>query len=94
MTTTKVTYSKKSKKKKIRFRKLVLKISSEQMHKLDLFCNYHNTTSIRLVKKAINEYLDNHAADIPVEEPVVKNQLKLFDPEEYNKKGEQIELFE
>jgi hypothetical protein len=87
MATTKKTGAKKVKKRKIKFRKVELKVSSIQMKKIDLFCEAKRTTPNRVIKQAINEYLEAHAADIPEEEPVVKNQLKLFDPEVYNKES-------
>lgn len=72
---------------------MALKITAGQKKKIDRFCLYHHTTMNRFVKKAIREYLDTHGADIPEEEPVVKNQLKLFDPDEF-KSGRQMSIFE
>ncbi len=92
MATKKKAGSGKAKKHKIKFRKVALKISSIQMKKIDRFCDLHKSTPNRVIKNAINEYLDAHAADIPEEEPVVKNQLKLFDPEEFSKAG-QMDIF-
>jgi|GEM_PF-347123 len=93
MVTKKRTSVKKVKRKKIKFRKVALKITSGQKKKIDRFCFFHHTTMNRFVKKAIKEYIEVHGADIPDEEPVVKNQLKLFDPDDF-KSGRQMDLFE
>lgn len=84
---------KSTKRKKIRYRKVALKITASQKKKIDRFCLYHHTTMKRFVKTAIREYLEVHGADLPEEVPVVKNQLKLFDPDDF-KTGRQMDIFD
>ena len=87
------TAKKSTKRKKIRYRKVSLKITAVQKKKIDRFCLFHQTTMNRFVKKAIRDYLEMHGADIPEETPVVKNQLKLFDPDDF-KSGRQMDIFD
>lgn len=93
MATKKRSTSKKAKRKKVKFRKVALKITSGQKKKIDRFCTYHRTTMNRFVKKAIREYIEVHGGDIPGDEPVIKNQLKLFDPDEFTT-GRQMDIFD
>lgn len=80
------------KRKKVKFRKLVLKVSDKQNIQIQRLSTKKHTSSNKLIKTAIREYLLRHA-ELLVEEPsfVTKNQLKLFD---FNEKIEQLDMFE
>jgi hypothetical protein len=83
-----------AKRKKIRFRRIVMKMTDGQKRKVTRYCTFHRTTMNRLIKKAISEYIDNHGGEIPESEPVPKNQLKLFDAQDLSDTGKQMDLFE
>ena len=82
----------KKKRKKIKFRKLVVKLSDNQNKQIQKLSTKKRTTSNKIIKSAIKEYLLKHA-DLIVEEPnyVTKNQLKLFD---FEKEAVQLDMFE
>lgn len=82
------------KRKKTRFRKVSMKFSDCQKKHIDNYCFHHHTTLNRFIKKAIDEYLSLHSNDLPAEEPVSKNQLKLFDTDEFKRIGKQTNIFE
>jgi hypothetical protein len=88
---TSISHSKK--RKKIRYRKLVFKVSAQQKKQIDRYCKVKRTTTVRLIRKALNEYLDRHADEIPEEVVISKNQLKLFDLSEEHNAGAQTVLF-
>jgi hypothetical protein len=80
------------KRKKVKFRKLVLKVSDKQNKQIQRLSTKKHTSSNKLIKAAIREYLIRHA-DLLVEEPsyVTKNQLKLFD---FSESPAQLDMFE
>ena len=82
-----------AKKKKIRFRKISMKITDQQKRKIDRYCTFHGTTLNKLFKVAIAEYIENHGGEVAEDEPVSKNQLKLFNPDDYHS-GRQMDIFE
>jgi hypothetical protein len=79
------------KRKKVKFRKLVIKLSDKQTKQVQKCSVKQKTSSNKLIKLAIKEYLTRHA-NLLVEEPnyVTKNQLKLFD---FDKMPEQMNIF-
>lgn len=79
MATKKATKSRVHKRKKIRYKKVEFKISAIQKKRIDRYCRLKKTTAVKVIKKAVKEYLERHAADLPEEVVVSKNQLKLFD---------------
>ena len=89
----KLTIKRHKKRKKIRYRKMNLKITEKQKKQMLRFCRAKRTTPVRLIKKALLEYMERYGADIPEEVVVSKNQLKLFDPAEESKAGHQTVLF-
>jgi hypothetical protein len=82
------------KKRKIRFRKVVMKMTESQKKKIDRYCMFHQTTFKKMVKVAIAEYIENHGGEVAEDEPVSRNQLKLFDPEDFKNTGKQMNLFD
>jgi|WetSurMetagenome_2_1015567.scaffolds.fasta_scaffold615491_1 hypothetical protein len=90
----KTAVKRKLKRKKLRYRKVVFKFTEGQKKRIDRYCLFHNTTLKRLIKKSIQEYIEQHGGDVPDDEPVSKNQLKLFDLEQVDKGGFQIGLFD
>jgi hypothetical protein len=81
------------KRKKIRYRKVEFKVSDQQKKRIDRYCRYKKLTPVKMIKKAVEEYLQRHAADLPEQVVVSKNQLKLFDLGEEKKAGVQTALF-
>ncbi|MEI6576116.1 MAG: hypothetical protein WCO63_08070 [Bacteroidota bacterium] len=73
---------KKKKPVRIRYRKIEIKVSSKQKSLLDKFCKIHNTSTKRLVKRAVREFLERHASNPEDEYYISPNQLKLFEEEE------------
>jgi hypothetical protein len=85
--------SRSKKRKKIRYRKLVFKVSAQQKKQMDRYCKLKHITSVRMIRKALNEFLERHADEIPEEIIVSKNQLKLFELNEEHRPGTQTSLF-
>jgi hypothetical protein len=81
------------KRKKIRYRKVEFKITDQQKKLITRYCRKNRTSPVRLIKKALLEYLERHVADLPEEETVSKNQLKLFDHHDDHHTGKQTSLF-
>jgi|GEM_PF-772636 len=73
---------KKKKVAKPRFRKIEIKVSNKQKSLLDRFCKIHKTSTKRLVKKALKEFLERHASNPENDDYISPNQLKLFEEEE------------
>jgi hypothetical protein len=72
------------KKKKIakpRYRKIEIKVSPKQKSLLDRFCKIHKTTTKRLVKRALRDYLERYASNPEDQYYISPNQLKLFEEE-------------
>ncbi|MDP2424454.1 MAG: hypothetical protein U1C46_11350 [Bacteroidales bacterium] len=67
-------------RKKIRFRKITFKMTTGQYERLTRYCKKHHLTPVRLVRKALNVYLDRFGPELDhVRIPVGKNQLTIFD---------------
>jgi hypothetical protein len=68
------------KRRKVKFRKLLIKISDKQQKLMDRYCKAFHLTPNKLMRQALREYMERNAHRIPDEpDPVSKNQLKLFD---------------
>ena len=73
---------KKSKKrKKIKYRKVVFKLSATQKKSLDNYCAARQTTPNKLIKKSISRYINGFSKDVPDKFCITENQLKLFGEE-------------
>lgn len=70
---------KKKKLSKVRFRKIEIKVSNKQKSLLDRFCKVHKTSTKRLIKRAVKEFLERHASNPENEDYISPNQLKLFE---------------
>lgn len=66
--------------KKRKFKKISFKLSSRQINTINRFCKTHKTTTNKVIKKAIRDFLDRNA-DLSEEEEyyISENQLRLFD---------------
>lgn len=72
----------KQKRKKVRFRKVVIKLSARQKKSLDNFCRSRRTTPNKIIKKSIRPLLENYTDSIPRNDYISVNQLELFKLEE------------
>jgi hypothetical protein len=81
------------KRKKIRYRKVEFKITDQQKKLITRLCRKNRMTPVRMIKKALLEYIERHAAELPEEVVVSKNQLKLFDVHDESHKDKQTSLF-
>lgn len=74
-------------KRRIRkFRSVTFKFTYQQKRRVDAYCKTHNTSAIRMYKKAIMLYLTNNGypEKYEPEQIIVPNQMSIFDllPEE------------
>ncbi|MCK9616281.1 MAG: hypothetical protein M0R21_00420 [Lentimicrobiaceae bacterium] len=73
----------KKKSKKVKFKKIIFKLSEKQKKVIDKYCKLHKTTPNKFYKKALMQYLLNYASLSPDDEYYIsENQLKLFDENE------------
>ena len=72
---------KKRKTRKFKTKKVIFRLSLRQKKIIDRYCIAHNLTNNKLIKRALKEYMLNHY-DLPDEEYISENQLKLFDFED------------
>jgi len=70
-----------TKKKKIRYKRVVFKITTKQKKIIKIYCEKRKTTPIKLFKKAVKFYMEKNQALPKHEYYISKNQLKLFDAE-------------
>ena len=73
--------SKKSKKKKVRYKKIVFKITHGQKEALEVLCKRQNTTPVRYLKSVIRKQTSRYRANAQPVSYVTENQLQLFDLE-------------
>jgi len=73
--------SKKSKKKKVRYKKIVFKITDGQKEALEVLCKRQNTTPVRYLKSVIRKQTSRYRANAQPISYVTENQLQLFDLE-------------
>ncbi len=86
------------KRRKIRrFKNVSFKFTVQQKKRIDAYCRKHETTPIRMYKKAIMLYLTNNGyGDKYVVEPdTPANQLSIFDliEEDENTVSQKVEVF-
>lgn len=68
------------KRKKIRYKALILKLSDKQHQSLNRYCRVFQLSPNKLIKLALREFMERNVHRIP--EPgsdVAKNQLNLFE---------------
>lgn len=77
----------KKKRKPLKFKPVVFKLTLRQKKSLETHCKERNLTMIKLIKKSIHDYLTLQPHQ-PVEYEVSPNQLDLFENQtvEYLKK--------
>ncbi|TVQ89506.1 MAG: hypothetical protein EA393_06995 [Bacteroidetes bacterium] len=73
--------SKKSKKKKVRYKKIVFKITDRQKEALEVLCKRQNTTPVRFLKSVIRKQTSRYRSHPQPVSYVTENQLQLFDLE-------------
>jgi hypothetical protein len=66
-------------RKKIKYRKVMLKLSPKQNRSLENYCKARRTTPGRLIKKVIRPYLAGYDKQVPEEYYVSERQLDLFE---------------
>jgi hypothetical protein len=74
----------KKKRKKIRYSKLTIKLSSKQKKSLLNYCKARKTTPTKLIKKSIKRYIKGFDKNVPEEYFVTENQLELFEEKQTN----------
>jgi hypothetical protein len=67
-------------RKKIRYRQVCFKITSQQMEALKKLCSSQKTTPVRFLKSIVNKQVERYRSDTPVSY-VTENQLELFGPD-------------
>ncbi len=73
---------KSKKRKKIKYRKVIFKLSAKQKKSLDNYCAARKTTPNKLIKKSIGRYINNFSKNVPEEFCITENQLNLFEKEQ------------
>lgn len=78
----------KKRKKKIRYSKLIIKLSAKQKKSLQNYCKARKTTPSKLIKKSIKRFINGFDKAVPDAYYVTENQLALFDEidEDYARK--------
>ncbi|OIP05151.1 MAG: hypothetical protein AUJ97_01575 [Bacteroidetes bacterium CG2_30_32_10] len=66
-------------RKKIRYKRISFKITSNQKEIIRTYCKSRKTTPIKLFKKAVKFYMEKNQAMPKQDYHISKNQLKLFD---------------
>lgn len=78
----------KKKRKKIRYSKLTIKLSTKQKKSLANYCNARKTTPTKLIKKSIKRYISGFDKRVPEEYFATENQLELFEEKVQHEKFE------
>ena len=68
--------------KKIKYKKVLFKLSEKQKSIIDRYCIAKRTTPNKMIKTAIKEYIMRNASLPDDEYYISENQLKLFDFDE------------
>jgi hypothetical protein len=68
-----------ARKKKIRYKRIAFKITSNQKMIIQDYCIAKRTTPIKLFKKAVKFYMEKNQTMQKHDYHISKNQLKLFD---------------
>jgi hypothetical protein len=74
-----VAKKKKVKRKKIKYFKFEVSLSKPEKEKMAFFCTVKKTTTNKLIKNALREYIKRHGGDLKLPEPIAKNQINIFD---------------
>ncbi len=69
----------KTKRKKVRYTKITLKLTTRQKRSLLNYCEARKTTPNKLIKKSIKRYLNGFDRSVPAEYYATENQLDLFE---------------
>lgn len=68
---------KKKKRKKAKYYKFSIKLSQGQKEIIELYCKKRRTTAVKLIKRAVKEFLVRYEKDHPVFNDIGKNQLQI-----------------
>lgn len=70
-----------AKRRRVRFRNITFKFTVQQKRRVDAYCKKHDTTPIRLYKRAIMHYLttNGYGDNYHLEPEPAKNQMTIFD---------------
>jgi len=74
-----VTKKGKTKRKKIKYFKFEVRLSKPEKEKMAFFCAVKKTTTNKLIKNALREYIKRHGGDLKLPDPIAKNQINIFD---------------
>lgn len=70
---------KKKRRKKIRYTKITLKLTTRQKKSLANYCKARRTTPNKLIKKSIKRYINGFDRSVPDEYYVTEKQLDMFE---------------
>ncbi len=70
---------KKKRKKKVKYKKVVFKLSAKQKKSLENYCKARKTTPNKLIKKSISRYINGFDKSVPEEYYRTERQLDLFE---------------
>lgn len=79
-----------SKRNRYKFKSYAFKLTYKQKELVERCAKLTNTTTNKLIKKALKEYLDRYTGMLEQDSWVAENQLSLFRKEDY---GEQLSIF-
>jgi len=65
-------------RKKVRYSKFTIKLSTRQKRSLENYCTARKTTPTKLIKKMIHRYINGFDKLVPDEYFVSEKQLELF----------------
>ena len=73
--------TKKVKKKKIKYRSILFKVSDKQKQVIDDYCKKNGLGTVQLFKLALRDFIERNATIAPSEETysLNENQLTIFD---------------
>ncbi|MEI6695096.1 MAG: hypothetical protein WCO13_03415 [Bacteroidota bacterium] len=74
-----ITKKKKTKRKKIKYFKFEVSLSKPEKENVEYFCKVKKTTSNKLIKLALRDYMKRHGGEFKRTEPIAKNQINIFD---------------
>ncbi len=66
-------------RKKVRYSKLTIKLSSRQKKSLENYCTARKTTPTKLIKKMIHRFINGFDKQVPDGINVSERQLELFE---------------
>ncbi len=68
----------KSKRKRVKYRKMAFKLTEVQYRALLIYCHRQKTTPVRYLKFLVNQQVERYKTELPSASVVSENQLKLF----------------